>query len=304
LATSFPWRQFVHPRYWLSWIGLAVLWLISQLPYCYAMRIGHAIGKMGYWLVPKRRHITEVNLQLCFPELTPVARISLCKASFAAVGEGMIEMALAWWAPPSKLEPLLHLQGMEHYEDAVKQQRGLLIVGAHFTTLDLIGRLISLRFEFCITYRETKDPLFNALMKFKRETFFTASVDRHDIRQFVKIIKNKGLIWYAPDQDYGAKYSVFAPFFGVPAATITATSRLAKMSNALILPCFQRRLPNYQGYVVEIHPAVENFPSGDEIVDATRINALIEQAIRKCPDQYLWQHRRFKTRPEGQARPY
>jgi len=304
LKTRFPWQRFLHPKYWLSWLAMAILWLISLLPYRFALQIGHILGLGGYWFAGKRRHITEVNLELCFPQLSAKQRHKLCKDCFISVGDGIVEMALAWWKPANQLAPLVQLKGLEHLEAALNKQHGILILGAHFTTLDLIGRLISLQNKFSVTYRNTKDPLFDAMMQYKRDQIFASSINRIDIRQFVKTLKNKGAVWYAPDQDYGARHSVFAPFFGVPAATITATARLAKMGDAIILPCFQSRLPNYQGYLIEFQPLVENFPSGDDVQDATRINQIIEQAILRCPEQYLWQHRRFKTRPEGQPRPY
>lgn len=300
----FPWKSFLHPRYAFSWLGVGTLWLISKLPYALAIRIGQAIGIGAYAFAKKRRHITEVNLALCFPELSAEQQQQLCKNSFMSVGIGLIEMALAWWKPIQKLTPLLHIKGIEHLHAALNSQQGLLILGAHFTTLDLVGRLLSSQYALCVTYRNTKDPLFDAMMQYKRETFFSASINRHDIRQFIRILKNKGMVWYAPDQDYGAKHSVFAPFFGIPAATITATSRLTKLGKALILPCFQNRLPNNQGYLIEFQPVLQHYPSEDEVIDATRINQILEQAILRCPEQYLWQHRRFKTRPNGSPRLY
>jgi len=296
--------DFYALRYWPTWLSLAALRLINPLPYSAQIKIGQVIGYFAQFISRRRRHITEVNIRLCFPELSKKEQQRLVSQSFASIGAGVIEMGLAWWAPIKKLNKLYTMSGLEHLQHAFSKGNGVIILGAHFTTLDLIGRLSSMNYPFSVTYRSAKNELINKIMQRKREEFFVESIDRHDMRRFIKVLKSNGAIWYAPDQDYGRKHSVFAPFFGVSAATIKATARLARISGASILPCFQYRLPDGQGYRIEVQPPIANFPSGDDVADATKINQLLEAAIRKCPDQYLWQHRRFKTRPAGESRPY
>lgn len=297
-------KSFYTPRYWPTWLGLGLLRIVNQLPHSIQIKTGQGLGYLAQFISRRRRHITLVNIQLCFPELSKKEQKKLVSQSFASIGAGVIEMGLAWWAPMRRLDKLYTITGLEHLEPAFSKGKGIIVLGAHFTTLDLIGRLSSMNYPFSVTYREMKNQLVNKIMKEKREGMFVESIDRHDIRRYLKILKNNGALWYAPDQDYGRKHSVFAPFFGVPAATIKATARLARLSGATVLPCFQYRLPDGKGYRIEIQPPLSNFPSDDDVADATKVNQILEAAIRKCPDQYLWQHRRFKTRPEGEKRPY
>ena len=295
---------YLSPKYWLTWLWLGLLRAICWLPYSWQMMLGRGIGWLGYWLIPSRRHITKVNLSLCFPDWSADKRQQCVKDSFASLGMGIVEMGMAWWLPQRKLAALTKFTGTEYIEEARKSNRGILLIGGHFTTLDLVGRLLAEHYPICVTFRQTKNQLVNAIMTNMRERHFHRSFDRHDVRQFVRALKDEQMVWYAPDQDYGRKVSVFAPFFGVPAATITATAKLARMTNAVLIPMRQYRLPSQEGYLIEFAPPLENFPTGDEVKDATTINKVIEQGVLKAPEQYLWQHRRFKTQPEGAKRPY
>jgi len=297
-------KQFWHPRYWLTWIGLGLLRLVIFLPYKVQITIGRYLGIISMYILPSRRHITEVNLRLCFPSYSEKKRRKLLVDNFASVGIGVIEIAMTWWLPLHKLEKLVHIQGTEHLEAALAKGKGILLLGAHFTTLDFAGRLTTSKYPFHITYRSSKNKLIDAMLLRSRNEVFDNAISRNTMHTMIRKLQENKIVWYAPDQDYGRRHSVFAPFFGVSAATITATARIAKMAGCAIVPACQYRLPNNQGYVCIVYPALENFPTGDEVADATRINQLIEQAILRAPEQYLWQHRRFKTRPVGEARPY
>lgn len=296
--------NFLGPKYWLTWFWLGLLRSFCWLPYRWQMAVGRGIGWLGYWLAPSRRHIAEVNLKLCFPDWPQAKRQEIVKANFTSSGMGIVEMGLAWWLPQRKLAAITHFVGTEHLEAARKSGRGVLLIGGHFTTLDLVGRLLAEHYPIGVTYRASKNKLVNEIMTRSRERRFHLSIDREEVRKFVRALKAEEIIWYAPDQDYGRKVSVFAPFFGVPAATITATARLARLTDAVLIPMRQYRLPNGKGYEIEFAPPIENFPTGDDVEDATIINQVIEAGILKAPEQYMWLHRRFKTRPKGEQRPY
>lgn len=291
---------FLTPRYWPTWIGLGLLWGVVKLPYAWQLKIGAALGILSSYVIRRRRQITAINLQLCFPELTAQQRKKLLRDNFASIGIAVIEMAMSWWMPSKKLDKLITVQGVENAEPAFAKGKGIILLGAHFTTLDLAGRICAERYPFDVLYRPPKNKLIHTLLLRRRQAAFNNAIDRNDLRTMIRKLAQNRAIWYAPDQDYGRKYSVFVPFFGVNAATITATARLAKISGAAVMPVFQYRLPKAKGYEIFIFPPLTDFPSGDDEQDAERINKILEKAIRKAPEQYLWAHRRFKTRPEGE----
>jgi KDO2-lipid IV(A) lauroyltransferase len=300
----FPAGDYLAPRYWLLWLGFGLMWLVARLPFRVQMATGAALGWCMYLLVPSRRHIAEVNLQLCFPELSDEARKKLLRRHFNSLGKASIETAMAWWASDAHLKRLHRVEGLEHLDAALAHGNGVILVSGHFTTLEIGGRMLALHRPFAVMYREHKNPLYEHIMRHHRKVHFKDAIPRTDVRRALRTLKDNQPLWYAPDQDYGRKHSVFAPFFGVQAAMITATARFAKMSGARVVPYFQERLADGSGYVMRLYPALENFPVGDDVIDATTINSVIENEIRKYPEQYLWVHRRFKTRPEGEARPY
>jgi KDO2-lipid IV(A) lauroyltransferase len=295
---------YLTPRYWPTWFGFGCMILLARLPFRLQLAIGRVFGILFYYFGRYRRHITEVNIRLCFPELDAAAQQKLIRDIFIANGIGIIESAMGWWLDTRIWRSRTTFIGLEHLEEAKRLGRGVVMIGAHFTTLDFAGTLLTQVMEFDVTYRENKNDLFDAVMKSRRFRFANKVIHRHDIRGMMRSLKNNGIVWYAPDQDYGAEHSVFAPFFGVPAATITVTSRLSKMNGSPVLFIAHYRNSDNSGYTLEITPIFDNFPTNDDVADATRINKIIEYYIRKQPDQYLWLHRRFKTRPPGEKRPY
>jgi len=296
--------KFLHPRYWLLWLGLGIMRLVALLPYRVQMALGSGLGWFFYKFAPERRTFAEINLKMCFPELTEQARQQLLRDHFDALGKGMIETAIAWWTPASRLKKLHSIKGLEHLDTALEKGKGVILLGAHFTTLEIGTRLLALHRSYTAMYRQHNNPLFDAIMRKRRESYFEATHERRDVRGTLRSLKNNKAVWYAADQDYGRKHSVFAPFFGVPAALITATARLAKLSGAPVVPFFQSRREDGSGYDLHLLPPLENFPCGDDVADATATNHVIEEEIRQQPAQYLWVHRRFKTQPEGMKRPY
>lgn len=292
------------PRYWPVHAGMALGWLAARLPFPVQMALGRVLGRLAYWLMPGRRRVARTNLGLCFPELDTDARRSLLREHFRSLGIGVIETAMSWWTPTRKLRRLARIEGLEHLHAALDAGRGVILLSAHFTTLEIGGSLLSLHAPFHVLYRRHKNAAFEAVMQRARERHFEKAIPRDDMRGMLRSLKANMPVWYAPDQNYGAEHSVFVSFFGIPAATITATARLARISGARVVPFFQERLPGSKGYRLRLYPALENFPTDDETADTQRVNDLIEAEIRRMPAQYLWAHRRFKTRPPGAAPVY
>lgn len=281
------------------------MWLAAHLPYALQVRIGQGLGLLSYYFARQRRHICEVNLSLCFPELSEQQRRSLTKKTFLANGIGLIEVAISWFRNPEDYRSRTRVTGLHNLEAAISEGRGVLLLCAHFSSLEMGGFLFKLVGEMDVTYRPNKNPLFQAAMFNGRIRHFRHVYDRKDVRGALRSLRAGRTLWYAPDQDYGAKHSVFVPFFGVEAATITATARFAKANDSVVLFYSHYRNEDNSGYHLDFAPALEGFPSGDEIADARTTNELVEQAIRKQPDQYLWLHKRFKTQAAGRsARPY
>lgn len=297
---------FLHPRYWLLWMGLGLLWLLVQLPYPLLLRIGRLMGAVLHRLAGSRRHIIERNLQLCFPQMASSEREQLVRENFASTGIALIEMAMSWWWPASRLAKLAHIEGLEHLQKAQAEGRGVVLMAIHFTTLEIGAALLGQQHTIDGMYREHKNALFDFIQRTGRERHNAdaTAIEREDVRTMLKVLRAGRAIWYAPDQDYGRKQSIFVPLFGVQAATVTATSRFARLGKALVVPFTQRRLEDGSGYRLVIHPPLQDFPGAGDEEDCLRINQWVEQAIQECPEQYLWAHRRFKTRPEGEAKLY
>ena len=280
------------------------MWCLSQLPYGWQLLIGRQLGHLFCRLAPGRRHIAATNLSLCFPALDAAARETILAEQFASLGIGVLEMASSWWGSDRQLQKLAHIEGLEHLQRAQDRGHGVILLSAHFTTLEIGGRLLSGVAPFHVMYRPHKNAAFESVLRKARTRHFEKAITRGDLRGMLNSLKQNVPVWYAPDQDNGRGQSVFVPFFGVSAATITGTSRLARISKAAVVPFFQTRLPDKQGYKLTLYPALEDFPGESVAADTARINRIIEARVREQPGQYLWAHRRFKTRPEGEAGVY
>ena len=278
----------------------------AGLPFALQIRLGHLLGLLAYYLARDRRHICEVNIGLCFPEMNPAQQRQLVRQTFVSNGIGFIEICIAWCGNRESYRNRVSLHGRENLTAALAEGRGVLLVGTHLTTFEIAGFLFSLSGELNCTYRRNdKNPLFDAFMFNGRQRHYPGVYERKDIRGAMRCLRQGKLLWYAPDQDYGAKHSVFVPFFGNLAATITAGSRLAKFNNSPVIFFSHYRRPDNSGYEIHFSSVLENFPSGDDYTDGLIINQLVEDAIRVQPDQYLWLHKRFKTPPPGTDRnPY
>lgn len=293
--------SFAHPRYWPAWLAIGSMRVGAWLPWRLKLAIGRGLGLLAWWAVPRRRHIVNTNLRLCFPELSDSQRDKLARDTFKANGIGILETATGWCRNPEHLRHRVTFKGQEHMARLQAEGRGALIIGVHFSTLDLGAALHSLYFRADAVYRPHNNPLFDRFMGRARQNYFDTTLDRRDLRGVVRRIRAGHAVWYSPDQDFGRHASVFAPFFGIEAATVKLTAKIARMTGAPVIPLMFHRNPDDRTYTLEYLPPLEEFPSGDEVLDAARVNAFIEGAIRKYPEQYLWLHRRFKTRPEGEA---
>lgn len=296
-------RRFLTPRFWPVWLGLGILRVAASLPHAWQLTLGKGLGNLLHRVLPRRRAIAATNIALCFPERSATDQRQLVKAHFQASGMALFETALGWWGTEDRLTPLMEIDGVEHLDEALAQGRGAILLSGHFTTLELAARLLASRTQFCVMYRPAKNPLINAFMHRSRNHRVVRAFRRDQLRGIVRALKAGYPVWYAPDQDLGRKHSVFAPFFGVTAATVPATARLARMSGAPVVPYFPMRTAEGR-YQLVIRPPLTDFPSGDDEADAARVNALIEDQVRACPEQYWWVHRRFKTPPPGGTSPY
>jgi KDO2-lipid IV(A) lauroyltransferase len=292
------------PRYWPTWLGIGALWCLTRLPYALQLRIGRLFGHLVRWSAARRRHIAAVNLALCFPELGDAERQRLLVENFASMGIGLLEMGMSWWASDKRLQGLCSIEGLEHLNKALEGGNGAILLGAHFTTLEIGGRLLSMHAPFQVLYREHKNAAMEYVIRRGRNKFTRSPILRDNLLAMRRSLKQNIPVWYAPDQDFGVDKGMFVPFFGIPAATITATSTLARMAHSPVVPFLQTRLPGAAGYRLTVYPALENFPGASLEEDARRINAFLEARIREQPEQYLWAHRRFKTRPEGMPSVY
>jgi KDO2-lipid IV(A) lauroyltransferase len=291
-------KQFLHPRYWPSWIGLGLMRLSVYLPTNMQLGAGRLIAWGMMPLMKSRKKVANRNLELCFPELSNEQRQQLLERNLRTMGMMLIETALSWWASDASLAKRVRYEGYEHLEEALAAGKGVILLTGHFTSMELGGRLIMLRQPCYVMFRELKNPLFNEVMVQARTFHSEGIVMRDDPRSMVRALRKNKLVWYAPDQDFGRKLSVFAKFFGVPAATVPATARMVKMSGAKVVPFVPRREQDGT-YTLTLSKALDNFPTGDDVADAQRINDIIEQEVRKSPEQYYWVHRRFKTQQDA-----
>lgn len=283
------------------WITLGMLRLIAFLPFKAQLKVGASIGSLLKVLLPKRQHIMKTNITACFPKKTPQEQQQIFNQSYHNFGISLIEMGLCWWWPAEKLKPFVEIRGYEHVQACIDKGQGVILLTGHFTSLEIGARLLALFMPIQVMYRTQRNRLFDSFLFTKRSSYFVETISRKNTRKMIKGIKDLIPTWYAPDQDFGSERNVFAPFFNIPTATITASSRLAKSSGAAMLPYFPERKKDGSGYILHISPPLENFPSDNDMVDATAINHSIEKNVTQHPESYMWIHKRFKTRPEGEA---
>ena len=266
--------------------------------------LGSLLGRGFYRFSTSRRKITLRNLEICFPELNEVERVAMAKKVFRNVGVGSLELMIPWLNPKRSLADRFTVEGKEHLDAAVAKGRGVILLGAHFAVMDVVSEVLCQQGPIDVMYRFNKNPVWEWLQVSGRARYFDGVIEREDMRQILRRLRKGRVIWYAPDQDYGPDHSVFAKFFGVYAASITATSRMARLNDCPVLALRMTRDYDNRRWSIVFQPVLEGFPSGDDQLDAEAINRVVEDMIKVDPTQYLWMHKRFKTRPEGEASLY
>ena len=295
-----PMYLYLAPKYWGTWFGLTLLRLTVLFPYPAQCAIGRAAGRLMLKALPTRRRIAARNIELCFPELSDEERSDLVRAHFEALGMSAIEMGIGWWASDRKIDRLMSVDGLEHLETALEKGKGAILITAHFTSVEASGRLFGrLAPPFMAMYRTNSNPFFDEILRRGRLKSAKGVIAKDDVRTMLRTLKSNTPVLYAPDQSYKQKLSALVPFFGVPSMTNTATSTIAKMTGAPVLPYLPFRKTDGSGYTVTVLPPIEGIPSDDPAADAARYHAVIEEHIRKDPAQYFWVHKRFKNRPES-----
>jgi KDO2-lipid IV(A) lauroyltransferase len=282
----------------------ALMWLLHFLPLAALARVGRMLGYAAFWLIAERRRVTRINLAKCFPDLEPHERERLAREHFCAAARSIVELGLVWWASGERIRRLVRIEGLEHLR-ALDTAPSILFV-PHFVGLNIGAARLGSEANCVSMYAAQKDPTLSELLLKGRHRFGTQTlVSRQEgIRDVVRAMRSGLPFYYLPDQDYGPRDALFVPFFGVQAATVPGLSRIARMVGARVLPCVTRMLPRGEGYVMTIEPPWENFPTADVVADTRRMNEYIERKVREMPEQYLWMHKRFKTRPPGEARFY
>jgi Kdo2-lipid IVA lauroyltransferase/acyltransferase len=293
-----PLYHFWTPNYWPAWIGLGLLRMSCLLPYRWQLALGKSLGRLAHRVARERRDIARRNIELCFPEWTEEQCAAMALAHFEALGASLIELALGRWASDRKLLAMTRIEGAHHIEEAIDRGFGVILLSAHFTTLEISGRVLSLHCPpFDAVFRRNRSDFMTEILRSGRERSAQGTIEKNDIKSMIRSLRDGRPVWYAPDQSYNQKQSALLPFFGVPSMTNTATGTLARLGNAVAIPFFPRRLPE-GGYVLSILPPLEGVPGGEPVEVTKQYIEVLERQIRICPEQYYWVHRKFKNRPE------
>lgn len=304
-AGRIPLQRFWQPRYWPTWLGVALLRLIVMLPHGTRLAVGRALGRAMRRLLSSRRHVAHRNLELCFPDMPPAEREALEIRHFESLGMGVIELGITWWCPQSYIERIASLKGMEHVHAALEKGNGVLMWSGHFATAEINGRILAPEVPpIAAMYRPSANGLNDQIMRRCRGKSVSELITKTSVRALIKALKANRPVWYAADQAYNRKGTVLVPFFGEPATTNTAVTQIARVSKTAVVPYLPLRHNNGESYTLEFLPALEDFPGEDAEADAIRLNTLLEEMILRAPEQYFWVHRRFKGRPEGYSDPY
>lgn len=296
-----------HPKHWPAWIAIFLLRCLALLPLDFLLLLGKAIGHLLAKVPNERQLICRANIELCFSELTPAARDKLIIDTITSSVLGLLETAYSWWANDNELQTRVDYEGLELIAAAQQQGRGVLLIGSHFTTLDLAGRMLRLKVDVDSSYQKQNNPVFDHCILQYRLKRFTNMVEKTEMRRLIRIIKSGRVMWYAADQDFGRKHSVFAPFFGIPAATINTLGSLLKLTGAkpLYFSHYRIHRDGKTRYLMRITDPFGEQLGSDDVANATLLNQVIADAIRIAPEQYMWVHRRFKTRPHpDDPKPY
>ncbi len=296
---------FLHPRYWPVWAGIGLLRLLAQLPHRTKLKLGRPLGRLLYTIAPRRRKIAAANINLAFPDWPESKRQALLKAHFESLGISMMENLIAWWGGyrhgiPDKELQLVTYHGLEHVQACIDKGQGVILLVPHFTHIDLSGMFMMLKFPIKPVYRPHDDPLLESFIKqgrtvYKDGKLWVEPLSKDNTRAMLRHLKQGGLLFYLPDQRYrNPEKRIDAPFFNHLAPSNPATSKLAKITRAAVIPVFTRRIGEH--YHVTCLPPLEHFPSGDDKADLIRLHQLYEKEIKENPAQYLWVHNRWNLK--------
>lgn len=294
-----PLYAYRAPRYWPMWLGLGCLRLICMLPHRASLAVGRLFGRAAHQFGAERRAIVRRNIELCFPEFSTAERDTLAREHFAALGMSVVEMGLGRWASDARVKQLCSIENLEYLAEPLRAGKGVIVLSAHFTTTEFVGRAMPLEgIGFDTVYRRNRSPFTTEILRTGRERAASVTIEKRNIKLMVRRLREGAAVWYAPDQSYKRKGAVVVPFFGVPTMHATATSTLARLGRAVVVPFFPRRTPDGH-YILKLLPPLENFPSDDPVADVMRYVHILEEQIRSCPEQYFWIHRKFKDLPAG-----
>ncbi len=303
---DYQWRwSYLAPKYWLMWLWFAILWLITRLPIGVVQAIGAGVGRLFYKFAKSRRRVALRNLELCFPDKSAAEREAICRKSFEGMGMTLFESGVVWWSSQARMKRLTQVENAEGLERAMASGKGVMLVGMHNTCLEMGYVAISFHTPFSAIYRIHDNPLWECVSGWGRIRYKVGLIGRKNVRAFITAMQNKEVTLMAPDQDLGKRRAVFVPFFGVPTAWVTSACDLPEQADAVVVfVSIRRESGGGAPYRLTFSEPLENYPSGDKQADMARISQLTEDAIRQDPTQYLWAHRRFKSRPEGEPSLY
>ncbi|MBX2886285.1 MAG: lysophospholipid acyltransferase family protein [Granulosicoccus sp.] len=299
----FQW-QHLHPGYWPGWLGIGLLWLLSRLPFDLQLKVGRGLGTLLYYLLPSRRKVTLTNLKLAFPSMPDNEITSLAKVNYKHVGMGVAEAASFWFRPTQDYVSRFSLEDAHHLDQALAQGKGVILLQAHFTLVDFTASVMCQHYQVYAVYAKSKNAMFGALLKNRRERYMQEMIENHDIRRMVRQLKKGSLIWYSPDQYVSARRGgVATPYFGQPAMTTPGTARIAAMTGAIVIPMIPIRLTDGGRYKLTFYPPLD-LSGLDSDAATLKVNQLFEKQVKEQPDQYLWMHKRFKPIDSSQPNPY
>jgi len=292
-------KKFLYPKFYPTWILILLMKISIHLPYKFQIELGKVLGKFLFYVASSRRKIAEKNLSLCFPDKNKLQINFLLKKNFEEIGISFFETANAYFAPNQKIKEKLIVKNEKYLQEAIDNDKSIILLASHFLSLMLGSRALLLKYGIANIYRPQNNQLFDEIMRSSFVKNGAVMIKTKDTRSMLKAIKSKTPIWYAPDQDLGPNNSIYAPFFNIQTATVSATARLAQSDNTVVLPYHFNRQGNK--YIMEFQRPLKPYPTMNPLKDASKTNSILEKQILKFPDQYLWVHKRFKTRPDGES---
>jgi len=298
-------RRLLAPRFWPTWLGLGLLRGLAWLPRRWRHALARRLGTVAYRRREKRRGIVLTNLRWCFPELSEAEREAMALRFFQRMMQSFLDIGVLWWGSDRRLDTLVAVEGGQHLQPHLEAGRPIILLAVHTVGIDFGGTEYSRRHPAATVYRPARNELVDWWICHGRRRGGGLLYRRDEgLRPVVRAVRAGHALYYLPDEDLGPEQSMFAPFFGIPAATVTALPGLARLCNAVVVPFTTVYEPERGQYVAHVFPALEDYPSGDDEADVVRMNAEIERLIRLAPDQYMWSLRLFKTRPGGEKGPY